>query len=45
MMLAPVVIAQFSEGPWWWGRLSWIDVLLGGAYLMEATTSEDMAAS
>jgi hypothetical protein len=21
MMLAPVVIAQFGEGPWWWGRL------------------------
>ncbi len=21
MMLTPVVIAQFSEGPWWWGRL------------------------
>lgn len=20
--LAPVVIAQFSEGPWWWGRLT-----------------------
>jgi uncharacterized OB-fold protein len=20
-MLQPVVIAQFSEGPWWWGRL------------------------
>jgi uncharacterized OB-fold protein len=19
---APVVIAQFSEGPWWWGRLT-----------------------
>lgn len=21
LMLAPVVIAQFGEGPWWWGRL------------------------
>jgi uncharacterized OB-fold protein len=20
--LAPVVIAQFNEGPWWWGRLT-----------------------
>ena len=20
-MLQPVVIAQFTEGPWWWGRL------------------------